>query len=177
MDGQCCLGCGRPATFEFKNLETGYRTSSAASTPRALTLETQRGFCRYEASTIEPCRRLTSQGSRSSSMRSPTPTAVRSCKVSAYMNASRDLWCPSGICRSPSNNVTTHDGGTKPGPLANTGSRYILTVPDQPDSCMHGRAILAFHDSSSSGYGPKISSTCGGTSPDMRLQARGANAS
>jgi len=24
MDGQCCLGCGRPATFEFKNLETGY---------------------------------------------------------------------------------------------------------------------------------------------------------
>jgi hypothetical protein len=58
MDGLCCLGCGRAAAYEFKNLETGYQGVMCTEHAKALDVRDPAKFLGLPAANDEATTRL-----------------------------------------------------------------------------------------------------------------------
>ena len=58
MDGQCCLGCGQPAAFEFKNRENERQGVLCEEHGKALDVRDPQKFLQMRSATDETTKRL-----------------------------------------------------------------------------------------------------------------------
>src|SRR5215213_7748505 len=58
MDGLCCLGCGRPAAYTFKNLETDYKEELCNTHAKALDVRNPEKFLRIPTANDEATTKL-----------------------------------------------------------------------------------------------------------------------
>ena len=58
MDGKCCLGCGNPASYQFKNLETGYQGKLCTEHAKSLDVRDPDKFLRIPTANDEATTKL-----------------------------------------------------------------------------------------------------------------------